>query len=207
MGRALFNACLSSCSDDSILLAKAAQIMRKDLLRHEQQFNDDISRERQFEGIPSSIFQLTSLIIEGGYTQDSTPECSEKIIGNLSQLIMFNTVKNKRKETVSHVRHSKFRNSCQRCSVRKGVLGNFANFTGKHQCQSLFFNKVALKKRLWHRCFPVNFAKCLSTPFFKEHLRWLLLEIHWRREEKTRFWGFHFFVANLVTVHLFVLMF
>ena len=40
-----------------------------------------------------------------------------------------------------------------------------------------FFNKVAglrpaillilLKKRLWHRCFPVNFAKFLKTPFLK----------------------------------------
>ena len=84
LGRALFSACLSSCSDDGILLAKAAQIIIKDLLRHEQQFNGDISRERQFEGIPSSIFQLISLIIEDGYIQDSTPECSEKIIGNLS---------------------------------------------------------------------------------------------------------------------------
>ena len=47
---------------------------------------------------------------------------------------------------------------------RKGVLRNFAKFTGKHLCQSLFFNKVAdlrsttlLKKRLLHRCFPLNF--------------------------------------------------
>ena len=24
-----------------------------------------------------------------------------------------------------------------------------------------------LKKRLWHKCFPVNFAKILRTPFFK----------------------------------------
>ena len=40
----------------------------------------------------------------------------------------------------------------------KGLLRNFTEFTGKHLCQSLFFNKVAglrpatlLKKRLWHR--------------------------------------------------------
>ena len=33
-----------------------------------------------------------------------------------------------------------------------------------------------LKKRLWHRYFPVNFAKFLRTPFFTEHLWWLLLE-------------------------------
>ena len=28
-----------------------------------------------------------------------------------------------------------------------------------------------LKKRLWLRCFPVNFAKFLRTPFLSEHLR------------------------------------
>ena len=28
-----------------------------------------------------------------------------------------------------------------------------------------------LKKRLWHRCFPVNFAKFLRTPLLTEHLR------------------------------------
>ena len=27
----------------------------------------------------------------------------------------------------------------QRCSVKKGVLRNFAKFTGKHLCQRLFF--------------------------------------------------------------------
>ena len=32
-----------------------------------------------------------------------------------------------------------------------------------------------LEKRPWHRCFPVNFAKFLRTPFFTEHLWWVLL--------------------------------
>ena len=36
-----------------------------------------------------------------------------------------------------------------------------------------------LKKRLWYRCFPVNFAKFLRTPFFIEHLLWLLLLGFW----------------------------
>ena len=65
----------------------------------------------------------------------------------------------------------------------RGVLSNFAKFTGKHKCQSPLFNKVVgrpatlLKKRLWHRCFPVNFAKFLRTPFVIEHLRWLFLSV------------------------------
>ena len=56
----------------------------------------------------------------------------------------------------------------------KGVLRNFAKFTGKYLCKSLFFNKVA-GLILWHRCFRVSFAKSLRTPFFTEHLRRLLL--------------------------------
>ena len=73
------------------------------------------------------------------------------------------------------------RSSHQRFSMKKGVLKNFAKFTGKHLCQSLFYNEVAglaatlLEKRFWHRCFPVNFLKFLRTPFLTEHLWWLLL--------------------------------
>ena len=36
-----------------------------------------------------------------------------------------------------------FRSSHQRCSMKKGVRENFAKFTGKHLCQSLFVNKAA----------------------------------------------------------------
>ena len=57
---------------------------------------------------------------------------------------------------------------------KKGILRNFPKFSGKHLCQGLFFNKVAglrpgtlLKKRLWHRCFAVNFAKFLRIPFLQ----------------------------------------
>ena len=36
-----------------------------------------------------------------------------------------------------------YRSSHLRCFVNKGVLKSFAKFTGKHLCQSLFFNKAA----------------------------------------------------------------
>ena len=38
-----------------------------------------------------------------------------------------------------------FRSSHRRCSVKKGVLRNFAKFAEKHLCQSLFFNKGGLQ--------------------------------------------------------------
>ena len=67
-----------------------------------------------------------------------------------------------------------YRSSRPEVVCKKCVLRNFAKFTGKHLCQSLFFNKVAGGL---HRCFPVNFAKSLRTPLFTEHLRWLLLNL------------------------------
>ena len=75
-----------------------------------------------------------------------------------------------------------FRSNRPEVFCEKGILRNFAKFTGKYLCQSLFLNKVAglrpttlVKKRLWHRCFPVNFWKFIRTPFPTEHLPWLLL--------------------------------
>ena len=63
------------------------------------------------------------------------------------------------------------RSSHPKVFCKKGVLRNFVKITIKSLCKSLFFNKVAgirpptlLKKRPWHRCFPVNFTKCLRTP-------------------------------------------
>ena len=89
-----------------------------------------------------------------------------------------------------------FRSSRPDMFCKKGVLENFAKFYGKHLCQSLFFNKVAalrpatlLKKRLWHSCFPVNFAKFLRT-FFTEHFRWLLLEFTEKLQSTTIFLSF-----------------
>ena len=62
---------------------------------------------------------------------------------------------------------------------KKGGLRNFAKFTGKNLCQSLFFNKVA-GLRLWHRCFPVNFAKFPRTPFLQKTSERLLLTLKYK---------------------------
>ena len=66
------------------------------------------------------------------------------------------------------------------CSVKKGVLRKFAKFTGKHLCQRLFCNKVAVfnnfnKKESLAQVFPVNFAKFLRTLFLENTSGRLLL--------------------------------
>ena len=39
------------------------------------------------------------------------------------------------------------------------------------------YSVKTLRQRLWHRCFPVSFAKFLRTPFLTDYLRRLLLQL------------------------------
>ena len=74
--------------------------------------------------------------------------------------------------------HQRFTYHClQNRSTRQEVFyekGVFRN--------SGLFPATLLKKRLWHRCFPVNFAKFLITPVVTKQLRWLLLtKLRWTK--------------------------
>ena len=62
------------------------------------------------------------------------------------------------------------RNSYQRCSIKEGFLKNFANLTGKHLWQSLFFNRVVGLSPL-AKVFSCEFCKIFKNNFFMEHLR------------------------------------
>ena len=63
------------------------------------------------------------------------------------------------------VRVGKRSNSRSQMFYKIDALKNLAIFTGKHLCWRFFLINF-IKKRLQHRCFPVNIAKCLSTTFY-----------------------------------------
>ena len=60
------------------------------------------------------------------------------------------------------------------CFVKKSILKNFANFTGKHLRWSLFLIKrqdfwlvTLIKKRLQHRCFLREHSEIFKNAYFK----------------------------------------
>ena len=57
----------------------------------------------------------------------------------------------------------------RRCSVKKAFLETLQN------SQKSTWPATLLKKRIWHRCFLINLAKFLRTPFLTEQIWWLLL--------------------------------
>ena len=78
---------------------------------------------------------------------------------------------------LSNVLLHEYRNSHKRCFVKKDILNNLANFTGKHVRWSLFLITL---QALQHRCFHAKFANflrapilkniCLNIIYFEEHL-------------------------------------
>ena len=83
-----------------------------------------------------------------------------------------------------------FTSSQWRSSTKKTVPKNFAIFTGKHLCWSLFFNEVAdlqgcnfSNNGLQHSCFSVNIAKFLRAPILKTI--WELLLLHFGQKNQS----------------------
>ena len=67
---------------------------------------------------------------------------------------------------------SQSRSSHRRCSVKKVFLEISQNSQGNTCARISLF-----KKRPWGRCFPVNFAKFLRTPFLQNTSGRLLLKL------------------------------
>ena len=62
----------------------------------------------------------------------------------------------------------------KKCVLCKNVFLEISQNSQENTCGRVSFliklPATLLKKRLWHRCFPVNFTKFLRTAFFIKHL-------------------------------------
>ena len=87
-----------------------------------------------------------------------------------------------------------YRSSHQGRSVKEGVLRKvFTKLTRKHLCQTGYFNKVCkpktVKKRLRHKCFPLNVTKFVRTPFLQNTSGRLLLLLVFQKQPSEVFYG------------------
>ena len=86
--------------------------------------------------------------------------------------------------------------------IQKKLLSKFLKTDRKKTCVEVFIfvglrPATLLKKRLRHKCFPVNFSKFLKTHFFTELLRWLLRPILKPLDSQTQLCKW---VSKLVTI-------
>ena len=78
----------------------------------------------------------------------------------------------------------KYRSSHRKCSVKKGILKNFANFTGKHHiCVESLFNKfavVTLLKRDSNGVSSCEICKVLKNTYFEDQLQTWANDCFWQ---------------------------
>ena len=85
---------------------------------------------------------------------------------------LFKHIRSQHVNVTSSKWRQKRRSSHRRCSVRKGILRNFAKFTGKHLCQSLCFNKVVgLRPATLLKKGSDRFCEISKITFFTKHLQ------------------------------------
>ena len=92
------------------MLNKAAKLVRKDLLVSDEIFEGDVLEKRRNRSVPNSLVKLISMIFEGGEPSRELPAGLRKVPVNLSQLIRFNSMKQKRGEEYGNFATSKTTN-------------------------------------------------------------------------------------------------
>ena len=105
VGAALCKACEYDTDNEAIYLARAANIVRKNMFQLKQNFNGSFDTQCQEKSIPVSLLALVAMILYGPnitkqYDYESMPQPALTI----SQLLMYNCLH--RKKTASTSRHS-----------------------------------------------------------------------------------------------------
>ena len=95
IGAALQFAVENSDDSNAVHLAKAAQIVKKDLLEKKQNFDGTFTSSCQKDSVPTSLLALVTMMIEGPNIQDQTDleTIESDIASTISQLLLFKKVK------------------------------------------------------------------------------------------------------------------
>ena len=91
------------------------------------------------------------------------------------------------------VEYVSIRSSHRICSVKKVVLKNFANFTGKNLCWSLFLIKLqfqgpaTLLKKTSTKVLPCEICEPFKSNYFEEHLWMSTSKLYLKKESNIVF--------------------
>jgi hypothetical protein len=106
IGLALKKVAESDHDTDAIHLAKAAKIVRKDMLEKVNKFNGTFMKYCQQDSVPKSLLALVAMILDGpSIKTEANAETSQSAL-SISQLLQFNSYKRRRESSAgSHHRN------------------------------------------------------------------------------------------------------
>ncbi|XP_072178978.1 uncharacterized protein [Diadema setosum] len=110
IGPALKKAC--ECDNDAIHLARAAQVVRREMFETKFTFDGTFKSDCQKDSVSPSLIALVNMILDGAnikhQTQFSSPSTTTAAL-TISQLLVFNSVKHGRNAESMSIRHGRER--------------------------------------------------------------------------------------------------
>ena len=101
VGSALRKAC--DYDNDAMHLARAARVVRKEIFQMKNDFDGSWNQESEHNAVPPSLIALIRMILDGPSIKDQTEiaTASTRAALSISQLVVFNSVKNSRNSSSS----------------------------------------------------------------------------------------------------------
>lgn len=109
IGIALRKALESNTDTEANHLAKAAEIVRKEMLSMQLNFDGEFKADCQEESTPSSLKSLVKMILYGPNIQNQMKIYSSQAALTIAQLLQFNCYSRKPEDNSNYVRHNKDR--------------------------------------------------------------------------------------------------
>ena len=98
------------CDDEAIHLAKAASIIRRDMLQLKSAFNGYFESNCQIESVPTALLSLVNMILYGPSIQTQASSYAKFQAGlSIAQLLQYNSFVRRREGDVKQERHNKTR--------------------------------------------------------------------------------------------------
>ena len=122
IGSALSKACEHDSDNDAVHLARAANIVRRDMFKMKNQFSGSFGTKCQEESVPVSLLALVAMVINGPNIEaQSSSSAMPQPVLTISQLLMYNSLVRRRKnQATSTIRHNQERETP--LSIYLGVM-------------------------------------------------------------------------------------
>jgi hypothetical protein len=108
VGLALMNSSMDNFDDDAICLAKAAQIIRRDMMGMRSAFDGSFANGCQEESVPKSLIALVGMIIDGPNIKNKETDEVRQATLSMAQLLQYNSC-TKRRTGSTKTRHNRNR--------------------------------------------------------------------------------------------------
>ncbi len=111
IGSALSKACEYDADNDAVHLARAANIVRRDMFKMKNQFSGSFGTKCQEQSVPVSLLALVAMVLNGPNIEaQSSSSAMPQPVLRISQLLMHNSlVRSRKKQVTNTIRHSQER--------------------------------------------------------------------------------------------------